>query len=1084
MFDKIINYKLLREAGDRLSGPRSRVAIGGLWGAAPAFVAAALGRLTGRPVLYIVRHDDDSDEAAEDIALLDATEPGYIAVRQFPAWESRPGVDRPNPEITARRLQILNLLADDDRKSTARAGQRTDCIIASVVALLQPVPAPGALASRCCRLEQGGEYPPEQLAAWLVDHDYDAVEQVDVPGEYARRGGIVDVFFPVRSGAVRIEYFGDTIESMRLLDPDTQRSTGEISSCVIPSLSAGGAAGGTLLDYLPDRAMICALDTEQLRELAAEIYNRASFNAEKRDAPAGLLDAADLFSAMQRFRRADMHYFSEQSDDEIDLGIRSLEFLSLETERALGELEHLASRCAVWIACANEAERERFRQLTHQKYPALAAGARLVRGHLSKGFHWPGIQAAAVGHHEIYKRYSRFRRAQRIRPGRPVRSFVDLDKGDYVVHVSHGIAKYEGLGRLDRDGVTEEYLKLRFRNNAVLHVPAARIGLVQKYVGPSGRRPSLSALGGRHWARTRRKVGEAVEDMAAELLRVQAARRASPGRAFPADTEIQRQFADEFPYTETPDQIEAVGQIARDMAAARPMDRLVCGDVGYGKTELAMRAAMSAAEEGAQTAVLVPTTLLAEQHCRTFSERFADYPVRVEMLSRLRTPAQQKAVIDRLATGVVDVVIGTHRLLSGDVRFPDLGLVVIDEEQRFGVAAKEYLKTLRASVDVMTLTATPIPRTLHMAMLGLRDITALQTPPIDRQAIRTEVVPEDDGLIRTAIAGERNRGGQVFFLHNRVMGIQQVADRVRRLAGGGTVAVAHGRMPRAALEDVMIRFVAGTIDVLVCTTIIESGLDIPAANTLIVRDADRFGLAELHQLRGRIGRYKHRAYCYLLLPKTRGLSMAAARRLKAIEECSELGAGFRIAMRDLEIRGAGNILGPQQSGHIAAVGYEMYCSLLEEASCRLRGEEPPRRVRVHLELGLEAYIPVDYISSDRQRMEYYRRIGACCTPGEVADLREDIADACGSLPARVSRLLETAELRVRLSEIEVESAVFNDPDIVFSTRDAGRLRDVFAVLDGSLRCPGEGTIHWRPPEEQRRPAVLLELLLGTLRKKS
>jgi transcription-repair coupling factor (superfamily II helicase) len=583
------------------------------------------------------------------------------------------------------------------------------------------------------------------------------------------------------------------------------------------------------------------------------------------------------------------------------------------------------------------------------------------------------------------------------------------------------------------------------------------------------------------WATARKRVGEAVKDMAAELLRIQAARKSSPGRSFPSGTSMQVQFADEFPYTETPDQVEAVRQIDADTAAPRPMDRLVCGDVGYGKTELAMRAALKVAEEGAQTAVLVPTTLLAEQHYRTFSERFADYPVMVEMLCRLRTASQQKRVVERLRLGQVDVVIGTHRLLSRDIEFADLGLVVIDEEQRFGVAAKEHLKSLRTSVDVLTLTATPIPRTLHMAMLGLRDISSLQTPPMDRRAIHTEVVAPHDSLIRAAIMRELNRGGQVFFLHNRVRGIDRAARRIQTLARGATVAIAHGRMGRAELEEVMMRFVAREIDILVTTTIIESGLDIPSANTMIIHDADRFGLSELHQLRGRVGRYIHRAYCYLLLPETRSVSPTAARRLKAIEDFSDLGAGFQIAMRDLEIRGAGNILGAEQSGHIAAVGYELYCSLLADAACRLRGQEPQKRVEVHVELGVEAYIPRNYVPSDRQRMELYRRLAACSTAGAVDSLREDIVDACGPIPAQAGILIDIMELRIRLARLDVNSAVLMEPDVVFKGGKPQLTRGALCDAPGTVRPTGDGSVYWRPPAQIRRPEMVLRELLGQLR---
>ncbi|MCJ7544124.1 MAG: transcription-repair coupling factor, partial [Phycisphaerae bacterium] len=660
-------------------------------------------------------------------------------------------------------------------------------------------------------------------------------------------------------------------------------------------------------------------------------------------------------------------------------------------------------------------------------------------------------------------------------------SLLDLHEGDYVVHVSHGIGRFQGLRRLTHQGRSEEYLALRFADSAILHVPAGSIHLVQKYIGSRQFRPSLSKLGGVGWARQKQRVAVAVRDLAADMLRLQARRAAAAGLSYPADSDLQRQFAEEFIYVETDDQLAAMEQITADMAAPRPMDRLLCGDVGYGKTELAMRAAFKVVEAGKQVVVLVPTTVLADQHYRTFRERMADYPVTIEMLSRFRSAPQQVQTIRRLAGGRADIVIGTHRLLSDDVRFADLGLVVIDEEQRFGVTHKEHLKGLRAEVDVLTLTATPIPRTLHMALLGLRDISALATAPMDRRAIYTEVCPPDDRLIRSAILRELNRRGQVFFVHNRVADIEALADHVRRLVGEARVAVAHGQMAEAKLEQTMLAFVGGQLDVLVCTTIIESGLDIPTANTILIHDADRLGLAELHQLRGRVGRSTHRAYCYLLLPQTRTVSPEAAKRLKAVEQFSDLGAGFQIAMRDLEIRGAGNILGREQSGHMAAVGYELYCQLLEQAVAEVRGQPAAPQRDAHVELGLDAYIPIDYVPSDRQRMEIYRRLARCTADADVAQLRADLADAYGPVPAAVETLLQQAEIRVLAAHLDIESIIRREGDLVFTVRSHVELRGLFDGAAGTVRLPDERTIHWRPPRALLEPTTLPGVLLKRLR---
>ncbi|MFW6154690.1 MAG: DEAD/DEAH box helicase, partial [Planctomycetota bacterium] len=548
------------------------------------------------------------------------------------------------------------------------------------------------------------------------------------------------------------------------------------------------------------------------------------------------------------------------------------------------------------------------------------------------------------------------------------------------------------------------------------------------------------------------------------------------------DTIWQQRFEEEFPYTETRDQLACIKEVKADQMRPRPMDRLLCGDVGFGKTELAIRAAFKVVEAGRQVAVLVPTTVLAAQHMRTFSERLADYPFTVDVISRFRSAGDQKRIAERAAGGGIDILVGTHRLLSNDINFADLGLVIIDEEQRFGVAHKERFKAMRATVDVLTMTATPIPRTLHMSLLGLRDISNLQTPPLDRRAIHTEVARFDEGLIQGAIQRELAREGQVFFLHNRVGSIRAVADRVQQLVPDARVAVGHGQMPPRQLERVMLGFVDRAYDVLVCTTIIESGLDIPTVNTIIIDNGDRFGLAELHQLRGRVGRYKHRAYCHILLPEERTVTPVAAKRLKAIEEFSDLGAGFQIAMRDLEIRGAGNILGPEQSGHIATVGYELYCQLLDEAVRDLRGEAPPPRKDVSVDLGIRAYIPRRYIPSDRQRMEVYRRIARCGDENELTQLRTDLLDAYGKPPPALQTLLEVAEIRVLAGALGIGSIVLMRPDIIFTIRDWTLARDAFEGATGTVRMPDERTAHWRLPSSYLEGGTLLTVTRNQLKR--
>jgi transcription-repair coupling factor (superfamily II helicase) len=612
---------------------------------------------------------------------------------------------------------------------------------------------------------------------------------------------------------------------------------------------------------------------------------------------------------------------------------------------------------------------------------------------------------------ELFQRQD-LARTTRRRQARAIDSFLELREGDLVVHVAHGIGRYRGLRLLEKDGRAEEHLELEYNGGTKIYVPAARIELVQKYVGGKGARVVLANIGGKAWVKQKEAAEKAVTDLAAEMIELQAARDSRPGIAFPSDTEWQREFDAAFPYQETPDQLTSIDDIKRDMQAPKPMDRLLCGDVGFGKTELAIRAAFKAIDAGYQVAVLVPTTVLAEQHRRTFSARMAEFPFQIDALSRFCTGKEQREIIGRAAAGKLDVLIGTHRMASQDVTFANLGLLIIDEEQRFGVEVKERLKALRSTVDVLTMTATPIPRTLHMSLLGVRAISNLETPPSDRLAVETRVTRFSDELIKHAIMRELNRGGQIYFVHNRINDIHAVAARLSAITPEARIDVGHGQMPEHQLEDVMLRFVRGETDILLSTTIVESGLDIPNANTMFIDDADRYGLADLHQLRGRVGRYKHRAYCYLLVDENRHLSPEAARRLRAIEEFSQMGAGFALAMRDLELRGAGNILGTQQSGHIAMVGYEMYCALLERAVRQQKKLAPRESVDVNIDLPGEAYLPRDYVPDMRSKIDLYRRLARLTSEATLDDFASELSDRFGPPPPVVGHLLELARLRI------------------------------------------------------------------------
>jgi len=1079
-----------------------RVRLNGVWGSSAPLLGAAMGIARSAPVLFLCTHLDEADAIADDVEVLTGR-PATL----FPAWEAEEGAlgaggippNHVSDEVVGERLNVCSRLA---RAKWGQAPFQTDemepvpILVAPIAALMQPVPSLEALKAAGLTLEKGGQVDPERLAEWLVEAGFDHVEQVDQQGEFARRGGIVDIFAPGTDQPVRVEFFGDEVDSIRQFDLDTQRSMGEMDGYELVATSAGRQTERgkttTLLEYLPAGTVVCLLEPVEVAALAEALYRRLG-------SASGIFSPKQLFESMAPLATAEMFAFApsgkkagkkgqarfqttEKEPVPFSMGIQSIQRLETNTAEAMAALEGLCEDNDVFVYCENPAERDRFGEILQASHPKLARKVSTAIGHVSRGFHWPELDLVVVGHHEVFHRHVPPRRLRRVRTGRPIDSFVDLQEGDYVVHVSHGIARFEGLRTLEKAGRKEEYLTLRFADHALLHVPVTEIQLVQKYIGARRGHPTLSKLGGKAWSARKARVAEAVEDMAAELLRIQAVRASSPGVSFAGDSDWLRQFEGEFPYEETEDQLTAMDQIGRDMVEARPMDRLLCGDVGYGKTELAMRAAFRVVEAGKQVAVLVPTTVLADQHYRTFRERMADYPFRVDVISRFRTKADQGRIVSAAAAGGLDVLIGTHRLLSEDVRFNDLGLVVIDEEQRFGVEHKERFKRMRATVDVLTLTATPIPRTLHMTMLGLRDISSLTTAPLDRRAIYTEVCQVNDERIRAAILRELDRGGQVFFVHNRVHDIESVADHVRGIVPDARVDVGHGQMPERRLEKTMLRFVRGEIDVLVCTTIIESGLDIPTANTMFVHEADRLGLAQLHQLRGRIGRYRHRAYCYLLLPERRPVSRVAAKRLKAVEEFSDLGAGFQIAMRDLEIRGAGNILGAEQSGHIAAVGYELYCQLLEQSVHRLRGEEVAPPPHCHVELGVEAYIPRSYVASGRQRMEVYRRMANCRTAADVEQLGKDLADAYGKVPSLVDDLLTVAAIRALASGLGVDAMVLHGPDVVFTVSDGDRSRRALEGLAGTVRMPDAHTAHWRPPPAYLEGPTLLTVLRRHLQK--
>jgi transcription-repair coupling factor (superfamily II helicase) len=1032
--DKVVS-RVLSRLGRPEQGP---VQVEGTWGSFARLLAAHISKTLHRPILYLCAHIDDADRTFDDLRTF-----GVAAGELLPAWEGEEDLADATDETRAERLRVVSLLASAD------AGRKGDLVItAPIQAICQPIPKPSALEESSLRLKADATMDPETVVEWLVSNNFERVDAVDLPGQFARRGGIIDIYAPLTSRmgeqeaqAIRIEFFGDTVESIREVNLDTQRSTHQIESIGIVAAASGAVIAERELftNILPADTIVILEEPGEVEEVARVFLARV-------EKAGRLYPWPDIYNSLARFTQLQICRFATgQTGEFLRLGVKSVQQFERKAaslwaghKAALDELIQRARQgSTISLYCESPAEVQRVTEIVREIDKEVPRNFHLPLGYVHQGFVLESLNTIIVSHHELFGQYTLRRRERPTRTTTPVDTLADLQPGDYVVHASYGIGKYLGTQTLEEKGGKAEYLTIEYADSAKVQVSVQNIALIQKYIGTSPRRPTLSKVGSKRWQKQKEKVTRSVRDLAAELLDIQAKRQAIGGIAYDEDSSWQMEFEESFPYQETPDQVSAVAEIKADMQEPIAMDRLLCGDVGYGKTELAMRAAFKAVENGRQVAVLVPTTVLSVQHARTFAERFADFPVTVEVLNRFRTGRQAKDIVARTRKGEVDVLIGTHRLLSGDVAFKDLGLLIIDEEQRFGVEHKERLKRMRINVDILTMTATPIPRTLHMALLGLRDISSLTTAPLDRRSIVTSVTAYNKELIRKAIYRELNRQGQVFFLHNRVQSIERKAQEIRELAKDARIGIAHGQMSKRELEDAMINFVLGAIDVLVCTTIIESGLDIPNANTIFINDADRFGLAEMHQLRGRVGRYKHRAYAYMLLPNNRPISPVAAKRLKAIEEYSHLGAGFRIALRDLEIRGAGNILGPEQSGHIQLVGYQMYCEMLADAVRQMKNEKVEPLPTTTIDLGFAAYIPKNHIPIDRHRMDVYRKIAVARTPADLQQIEAELDDVYGPLPDETKLLLQIAELRIAAAKHGIRSIVASGNDLVFTVRQRG-----------------------------------------------
>jgi transcription-repair coupling factor (superfamily II helicase) len=1033
--------------------------IDGAWGSAGPLVTAALGWHAPQTVLIVLAHVGDVDDYADDVGTFAGVKPEVL-----PAWDRLPREAGPGDEVFGRRLRVAKAMASETPPRY---------VVAPFQALLQPLPKPELIARGARTIRVGDSVPIEELTEWLVSKGMDRVDVVEIAGEFSLRGGILDLFPPDASEPVRVEFFGDEVESIRPFDPETQRSLGRWDSV---SLSAMVPMDGDRLedlghvaDYLPERAWIVLVEPGDLREEGRHYFGRL-------EDPRGLYSVESTFARLLKKSSITLSTIAASSlETTCHLSIESVERFSGELSKVKGELETAAGLDHVLIACQNQGEIERLTEVFADTAIAQSNRLGLVIGRVRSGFRMTDARTLVISDHELFARTDVRRPTTRRRyESRAIDSFLDLNEGDLVVHLNHGIAIYQGLQLVDKsEEYAEEQLALEFAEKTKLYVPIAKIDLVQKYVGGGRANPPLSKIGSSAWEKKKKRVAEAVIDLAAELIDIQAKRSLEPGFAYAdADSHWMAEFEAAFPYQETPDQLSAIDAVKLDLSQAKPMDRLVCGDVGYGKTEVAMRGAFKAVDGGKQVAVLVPTTVLAEQHHRTFTARMAEFPFTIEVVNRFRPKAEIREILKRTAAGAVDILIGTHRLVQKDVSFKDLGLVVIDEEQRFGVEDKEWLKSLRSTVDVLTLSATPIPRTLHMSLLGIRDISNLETPPPDRKAIETRITRWDNEMIRRAIHREMNRDGQIYFVHNRVYDIQTIVDRVQALVPEARILVAHGQMAGDALERAMLAFVRHKADILVATTIIESGLDIPNVNTIFINEADKYGLADLHQLRGRVGRYKHRAYAYLLLESDKPLTPNAVRRLKAIEEFTELGAGFKIALRDLEIRGAGNILGAEQSGHIESVGYELYCSLLESAVRALTRQAERPTFDCSIELSWRAYLPRDYVPGAKLKVELYRRLGRLREMAHLADFRQELLDRFGALPPPAENLLTETELRILAERWQVGRVHVEDEYVVLTYRSAKRIEALARRRPGLVRVVDERTAYV-PLEDKGLKAVVI-----------
>ena len=1017
----------------------------------PPTVAALRGAAGSLPA-YFIAHNYQSDPQTICVLTEDEEAAAYVVsdleqildpeqVVRFPRSDQAP--------YDAGHIEdVSHAIARGEALRRLSAGERV-VLVASLEAVLSRVPSDRHVEEVTWTVTSGDQVDPQEAVARLMGLGFKRVEFAEAPGDVAFRGGILDVYPFAGTYPIRIEFFGDEVDSLREFDARTQRSVSRLTHArIVPNLETDESHFTSFFEYLDKDVLIVTFNEGLFEGRAAEAFTDLEKKYEQAqqqnpenvfpEPSARYLTSKELIASLLLFKRLQAGTFlpgDEESTIKIESDPQPVFNKSIELVRKT-IATNARQGIRTMILCDSYGQLHRLQEL-------LEASIRdhqleLSIGSIHRGFELKEAGLAVYTDHQIFDRYHRptSRKRKRSYGGLTLRDIQNLDIGDFVVHVDFGIGKFAGLHRITVREKQQEAVKLLFRDKDVLYVNVNALHKLHKFTGKEGHQPTLTKLGTGQWERTKARTKKRVKDIARDLIELYAKRKASNGFAFSSDTIWQREMEASFRYEDTPDQAATVEAVKQDMQEPYPMDRLVCGDVGFGKTEIAIRAAFKAVQDGKQVAVLVPTTILAEQHQETFEERLAEYPVRIDALSRFRSQAQQKKILEQVRKGAIDIVIGTHRLISKDVRFKDLGLLVVDEEQRFGVAAKERLRSLRAEVDTLTLTATPIPRTLQFSLLGARDLSIINTPPRNRQPIVTEIHGYNKDLIRDAIQYETSRGGQVYFIHNRVRSIEEVATSLRGMLPNIRIRTAHGQMDSRRLEQVMADFVDGDFDVLVSTNIIESGLDIPNANTIIINNADRFGLAELHQLRGRVGRSDRKAFCYLLVKSVHGITREAQMRLQAVEEFSDLGSGFNIAMRDLDIRGAGNLLGGEQSGFIDEVGFETYHKILDDAVAELRDEEfaevfagqkhVPRAQETQVDVEEDAFIPDSYLSNNVERLNVYRRISEADTIDALDDMRLEILDRFGPIPEEVENLLRAARIRLMGQSLRLTKVLYKN----------------------------------------------------------